>query len=47
MGGRKFELTKDTLSIIEEIGGHMPGGLCHGQAGRKEYSHHCIDGQRF
>ncbi|MCR5135873.1 MAG: response regulator [Oscillospiraceae bacterium] len=27
MAGRKFELTEDTLSVIEEIGGHMPGGL--------------------
>ena len=27
MGGRKFELTEDTLSVIEEIGGHMPGGF--------------------
>jgi AraC-like DNA-binding protein len=27
MVGRKFELTEDTLSIIEEIGGHMPGGF--------------------
>ena len=24
---KKFELTEDTLSIIEEIGGHMPGGF--------------------
>jgi len=24
MRGRTFELTEDTLSIIEEIGGHMP-----------------------
>ena len=27
MTGKMFELTKDTLSIIEEIGGHMPGGF--------------------
>ena len=27
MTGRRFELTEDTLSIIEEIGGHMPGGF--------------------
>ena len=27
MVGKKFELTEDTLSIIEEIGGHMPGGF--------------------
>ena len=27
MEGRQFELTEDTLSIIEEIGGHMPGGF--------------------
>ena len=27
MVGRKFELTEDTLSVIEEIGGHMPGGF--------------------
>ena len=27
MKGRKFELTEETLSVIEEIGGHMPGGL--------------------
>ena len=27
MAGRKFELTEETLSIIEEIGGHMPGGF--------------------
>ncbi len=27
MAGRTFELTKDTFSVIEEIGGHMPGGF--------------------
>ena len=27
MKGKKFELTENTLSIIEEIGGHMPGGF--------------------
>ncbi|MBR3160439.1 MAG: response regulator [Atopobiaceae bacterium] len=27
MEGRQFELTEDTLSIIEEIGGYMPGGF--------------------
>lgn len=27
MVGKKFELTEDTLSVIEEIGGHMPGGF--------------------
>ncbi len=27
MAGKRFELTEDTLSIIEEIGGHMPGGF--------------------
>lgn len=27
MVGKMFELTEDTLSIIEEIGGHMPGGF--------------------
>ena len=27
MNGRYFELNEDTLSIIEEIGGHMPGGF--------------------
>lgn len=27
MKGRKFELNEDTLSVIEEIGGHMPGGF--------------------
>ena len=27
MVGRKFELTEDTLSVLEEIGGHMPGGF--------------------
>ena len=27
MAGKKFELTEDTLSVIEEIGGHMPGGF--------------------
>ena len=27
MRGRDFELNEDTLSIIEEIGGHMPGGF--------------------
>ncbi len=27
MAGRRFELTEDTLSVIEEIGGHMPGGF--------------------
>lgn len=25
--GREFKLTEDTLPIIEEIGGHMPGGF--------------------
>ena len=27
MGRRSFELNEDTLSVIEEIGGHMPGGF--------------------
>ena len=27
MAGKRFELTEDTLSVIEEIGGHMPGGF--------------------
>ena len=27
MKGRMFELNDATLSIIEEIGGHMPGGF--------------------
>ncbi|MBQ9420425.1 MAG: response regulator [Lachnospiraceae bacterium] len=27
MTGRNFELNEQTLSIIEEIGGHMPGGF--------------------
>ena len=27
MKGRNFELNEGTLSIIEEIGGHMPGGF--------------------
>ncbi|MBR3227491.1 MAG: PAS domain S-box protein, partial [Erysipelotrichaceae bacterium] len=27
MKGRKLELNEETLSIIEEIGGHMPGGF--------------------
>ncbi len=27
MVGRTFELTEETLSVIEEIGGHMPGGF--------------------
>ena len=27
MRGRDFERNEDTLSIIEEIGGHMPGGF--------------------
>ena len=27
MTGRTFELNEDTLSIIEEIGTHMPGGF--------------------
>ena len=27
MKGRTFELNEDTLSVIEEIGGHMPGGF--------------------
>ncbi len=27
MNGRKFELTEETLSVIEEIGSHMPGGF--------------------
>ena len=36
MVGRKFELTEDTLSIIEEIGGHMPGGFFIYRAGAPE-----------
>ena len=27
MLGKTFELTEETLSVIEEIGGHMPGGF--------------------
>ena len=27
MSGRNFELNEQTISIIEEIGGHMPGGF--------------------
>ena len=27
MAGKRFELTEDTLPVIEEIGGHMPGGF--------------------
>ncbi|MBR2759966.1 MAG: PAS domain-containing protein, partial [Solobacterium sp.] len=27
MAGRKFELTEESLAVIEEIGGHMPGGF--------------------
>lgn len=27
MAGSHFELNEQTLSIIEEIGGHMPGGF--------------------
>ena len=27
MAGKLFELTEETLSVIEEIGGHMPGGF--------------------
>ena len=27
MNGRPFELNEQTLSVIEEIGGHMPGGF--------------------
>ena len=27
MSVSKFELNDDTLSVIEEIGGHMPGGF--------------------
>ena len=27
MTSRRFELNEDTLSVIEEIGGHMPGGF--------------------
>ena len=27
MEKRSFELNEDTLSVIEEIGGHMPGGF--------------------
>ena len=27
MNGRNFELNEQTISIIEEIGGHMPGGF--------------------
>ncbi len=26
MANKRFELNDDTISIIEEIGGHMPGG---------------------
>ncbi len=36
MVGRTFELTEDTLSIIEEIGGHMPGGFFIYQAKEPE-----------
>ena len=27
MAGKKFALTEETLAVIEEIGGHMPGGF--------------------
>ena len=27
MSGNQFELNEQTMSIIEEIGGHMPGGF--------------------
>ncbi len=27
MVGRKFDLTEETLPVVEEIGGHMPGGF--------------------
>lgn len=33
MKGRNFELNEGTLSIIEEIGGHMPGGFFYLQGG--------------
>ena len=36
MKGRRFELNEDTLSIIEEIGGHMPGGFFIYRADRPE-----------
>ena len=36
MVGRIFELTEDTLSVIEELGGHMPGGLFIYQAAPPE-----------
>ncbi len=36
MVGRRFELTEDTLSVIEEIGGHMPGGFFIYKAGIPE-----------
>ncbi len=33
MSDKYFELNENTLSIIEEIGGHMPGGFL--STGRK------------
>ena len=36
MRGRRFELNEDTLSVIEEIGGHMPGGFFIYRADKSE-----------
>ena len=36
MAGKTFELTEATLSVIEEIGGHMPGGLFIYKAAKPE-----------
>lgn len=36
MVGKMFELTEDTLSILEEIGGHMPGGFFMYKAAKPE-----------
>ena len=27
MIGKHFDLTEETLPVVEEIGGHMPGGF--------------------
>ena len=36
MTASTFELTEDTLPIVEEIGGHMPGGFFIYQAQKPE-----------
>ena len=36
MFGKKFELNETTLSVVEEIGRHMPGGFFIYKAGGNE-----------